>query len=1075
MQNTNVSPTAHNVGILAAKLADEDSDFRYMALNDLCEILKVASPTFLLHDVSTCARAVEGLLKTLNDSHGEVQNMAVKCLGHFVTKLPDTILTPLIGKIAQLQLQNPTDASVPALALRTVVMALPKPEPGVPRTKAVMDAYSTISKALIPRLVGYAPAPHGHRDASNPPRSMLTQDIESGIDTNTIDVIIDIARIYGPMLQEHEVSALQKTVFEVFQSDRSGSVLRKKAVVAISVLSPLFTESLLSRVVSIIIEHLRNSHLTHSRRKLYFLALGSLAKATPKKFGPHLSTLAPFVLSAVSEQELKDRMAFVAEEGHSDPEADDVLEAALVTLESFLSSCSAQMHAYADECIDAATRLLRYDPNVAVTHGDDMAADDDDVEEGLDQDEDFEMEQEFDDDGEGENVEDDDDISWKTRRYAAKVFHTIIQTRSNGDLLEDGTLYDRVAPALIASFKEREEGVRLEVLAALSCLVQKTAEYPGVHQPPSRKRRRGGSDASMRDSQTNVSLAAGYAQPDTSRSSGSTDAHAMLTKRSPEIVGGLSQLLGSSPLPTKQSSIILLNDIVTTQCGGLSDYLDQLIKPILAAINTTGDHTSSSGPTPSSATFNSLRIHALQLVASILELQPPQSITPYLGEIVPVVVRAVQDKISMVANTAVKAAEQAIKLLACSQSATTGGQVPVLLEKLYSVLMLRISDNAGDLEVRNKLIRLLGLLLAHTSGVEELLPKGKRTAALNLLAERLRNELTRLAAAKAIEDVVAHGNDKSEFEKGWVRGVCLELSAQLRKADRTVRSVSLHTLKSIALEPAIRQKLDSDIVQQVVRSLIPVLDSDELNLLGMAFAILDGFVNDHPNIVMSTDMIKALRSVVHSTIVGSALDALLSLMQSIGEKRVGAGLMKILPKDVDVAGNPDVLGKVVGTLLASGGRSTGVGFDEFITELRNTKDNKRICLALAVLSEASLRLGHRAPVQPELFLETNSKSGSLAGAVAFGRAAAGNVKTYLPFALKKFQTSPALHYTLLHSIKELLQHSEAHSEILPYAQALWDALMGASEAEDNKAIAAECVGRLAIIDPKTCMPQLQVS
>jgi hypothetical protein len=35
-------------------------------------------------------------------------------------------------------------------------------------------------------------------------------------------------------------------------------------------------------------------------------------------------------------------------------------------------------------------------------------------------------------------------------------------------------------------------------------------------------------------------------------------------------------------------------------------------------------------------------------------------------------------------------------------------------------------------------------------------------------------------------------------------------------------------------------------------------------------------------------------------------------------------------------------------------------------------------------------------------------------------------------------------------------------------------LMIASQVEDNKAVGAECIGRLAIIEPKTYMPQLQV-
>jgi cullin-associated NEDD8-dissociated protein 1 len=56
-----------------------------------------------------------------------------------------------------------------------------------------------------------------------------------------------------------------------------------------------------------------------------------------------------------------------------------------------------------------------------------------------------------------------------------------------------------------------------------------------------------------------------------------------------------------------------------------------------------------------------------------------------------------------------------------------------------------------------------------------------------------------------------------------------------------------------------------------------------------------------------------------------------------------------------------------------------------------------------------------------------------------------------------------------------VSHEGAEGEIVPYAQSLWQNLLTASQAEDNRAIGAECIGRLAIIDPKTYLPQLQVN
>ena len=70
--------TASNVQALLPKLNDADPDIRYMSLSDLHKVLVAGAPAFLLSDYLTCTKAVEGLLKTLDDQNGEVQNQAIK-------------------------------------------------------------------------------------------------------------------------------------------------------------------------------------------------------------------------------------------------------------------------------------------------------------------------------------------------------------------------------------------------------------------------------------------------------------------------------------------------------------------------------------------------------------------------------------------------------------------------------------------------------------------------------------------------------------------------------------------------------------------------------------------------------------------------------------------------------------------------------------------------------------------------------------------------------------------------------------------------------------------------------------
>ena len=72
------NPTSQTVAGLLHKLHDADPDHRYMSLDDLSKVLENGKPDFLHHDYNTAARTVDGILKTLDDQNGEVQNLAIK-------------------------------------------------------------------------------------------------------------------------------------------------------------------------------------------------------------------------------------------------------------------------------------------------------------------------------------------------------------------------------------------------------------------------------------------------------------------------------------------------------------------------------------------------------------------------------------------------------------------------------------------------------------------------------------------------------------------------------------------------------------------------------------------------------------------------------------------------------------------------------------------------------------------------------------------------------------------------------------------------------------------------------------
>ncbi|KAK6606846.1 TATA-binding protein interacting [Botrytis cinerea] len=931
-----VNPTSSTVASLLPKLHDADPDYRFMSLNDLFQVLESGKPDFLHHDYNTAAKTVDGVIRTLDDQNGEVQNLAIKCLAPLVAKLPSSIIAPLIERLSTLTTENSVDNSIPAMALRTVVITLPRPISGVTPSKDVLEAYSAISRVLIPRLVG---------------------------------------------------------LIGILETEKASSVVKKRAVVAVSLLAMYLTDSDLSGFVSHIIECLRNPHLTPVQRRLYITILGSMARSIPSRFGPYLKTLAPFVLSALSEQELQDQIENSAEDGESNPEMDDVRE-------------------------------------------------------------------------------------------------------GSGDLLEDGTLYAQVAPTLIQRFNEREENVRLEVIATMACLIGKTGEGVLVNfspdeslshanqAPPSRKRRRESAGSATFDTKSFISRSAGLTSPTIEPlpvSGPRTD----LARLTPVIVKTVVRLLKTSPIPTKQALINLLDGMVSVQVGGLSEHFGQLVDPIIDSIKTPGGSSSTATTSggAASATANTLRIAALKLLGDVAQTHSSSVLQPHLPKIIPCVASAVHDRFYKISSEAVGTAEQLVKALTPPRSEPAKSTQQEDILKLYQVIIDRVSATDADVEVRQRAIHALGIMLARTASPEglSLLSETNRSSALILLNDRLKNETTRLAAVRAI-DTIAVGSievgptTKGQLQPPWIRDVSLELAAQLRKANRSLRGASLGALKNLIVSPAARSSLDAPTVQGLIDALLPLLTTVDLHLLGPALLVLATLVMDEAKLVVTDQLNLALCGLLTSSLSGAVLDAVLLLVANIGKQGVGQPLMSGLLRDVSTRGDSTVVGKAIGTLLVFGGSSVGVTLDNFLSELQNpSSDEARQCLALAVLGEAGLQLGAKSPLNPSTFtahFKSSYDKVPLAAAIALGRAGAGDTSLYLPEILNMIKGGDE--FLLLHSIKEILQQAGNNpTAITQHTTTLWERLLAASQAEDNKAVGAECIGRLTMIDPRAFMPQLK--
>ncbi|KAI0457136.1 armadillo-type protein [Xylaria acuta] len=1074
------NPNPQTIGLLLARLSDADPDFRFMSLNDLHQILTKPKTDFLVHDYNTSSRIVDAVIKTLDDQNGEVQNLAVRCIGPLAAKIPISVVTPMLEKLTMVEIKNSVDNSLPSLALRSAISSLQKPIPGVSPSREVLDTYNIISHVLIPRILGISPPGGVSHPAS---RGLLDKSDPS---PEAVDVLIEVVRCFGPLLQPLEVEKLQDVVVKVLERPATPSPVKKRAVVALAVLAPFLTNDVLNAFIAKIQRSMAQPKISPVMLRLYITVLGSLSRAIPHQFGAHLPEIMPSVLSTLSQQQLQKYVDVVSTgEGH-DLEFNEIREVALVALESFIASCGGQMRPYTDEVISACLRYLKFDPIYANDE-------DEDMEEGEEEDDDEQLDDdEYEDD---DDFDDDDDDSWKVRRCAAKALYTLISTRST-DLLDNGTLYRDVAVPLVRRFDEREETVRLEVISALSLLIRKTGEGV-IHSvtmddeilqslPDSRKRRRQSSGGFGHGNKAPYMGTPGLTSP-TQESVPPTGPRADLSKLTPQLVKSSTKLLKGKQIATKQAVITLLDDLIAVQNGGLSQFFDQVMQPVVdvtkgVASNAGAKSTALSGGA-ASATATTLRMAVLRFTSDIAKTHSSSLFQPYLAKIVAGVVSAVNDKFYKISSEAIRTAEELIKAITPPRAKFTTQKYKPELLQLYDVIIDRTSANDADTEVRQRALQALGTSIARTSTPDglALLQSEKRQAGLELLLDRMRNETTRLHAVRAIDNIAIFSSVPGSLDVDWIQAVTLELCGQLRKANRALRSSSILALQHIVMCPAVKGNLTADTVSGIVTAIQPVVAANDTHLLSPALLTIAQLQLETPKLTASQDFVNALCDLIKRSISGSILDSLVVLVTNIGQSGMGQRLMQGV-LSVGVAGDPTVVGKVAGALFVASNGNAGVAIDSFIDELNmasklSPPDTARQSLALAILGEIGLRLGSKSPLNPTIFLQQfgdEPDKVSVSAAVALGRAGAGNVSRYLPIILNATKQHGNHQYLLLQSIREVLhQVVTSSTDISAYERDIWEILFTSSTSEDNKAICAECIGRLAILKPKIYITKLQ--
>ncbi|ELR51230.1 Cullin-associated NEDD8-dissociated protein 2, partial [Bos mutus] len=933
---------------------------RFMATSDLMSELQKDS---IQLDEDSERKVVKMLLRLLEDKNGEVQNLAVKCLG------------PLVGKVKEYQVETIVDAlcanmrsdkeqlrDIAGIGLKTVLSELPTAATG-----------SSLASNVCRKITGQL-------------TSAIAQQEDVAVQLEALDILSDMLSRVGmgcvyvcrnhslpfPLALSPELSSSQGHwgatggVRQRYPGDRSG--LRARPGCATSLVR----------------------------------GCGWVGSDPPGPAGAHLDRLVPLV------------------EEFCNLDDDELRESCLQAFEAFLRKCPKEMGPHVPNVTSLCLQYVKHDPNY-----------------NYDSDEDEEQmeteDSEFSEQESEEEYSDDDDMSWKVRRAAAKCLAALIDSRP--DLLPD--FHCALAPALIQRFKEREENVKADVFGAYIVLLRQT-------RPP-----KGWLEVMEEPTQTSSNLQ-------------------MLRGQVPLVMKALQRQLKDRSARARQGCFSLLTELAGVLPGSLAEHMPVLVAGIVFSL---ADRSSSS----------TIRMDALAFLQGLLGTEPAEAFQPHLPTLLPPVMACVADPFYKIAAEALLVLQELVRALWPLDGPRKLDPEPYVGE-MSAATLARLRATDLDQEVKERAISCMGHLVGHLG--DRL--GGDLEPSLSLLLDRLRNEITRLSAVKALT-LVAMSPLKISLQPILAEALPI-LASFLRKNQRALRLTTLAALAAPGLPPSA--------VRAVLAELPALVSESDMHVAQLAVDFLATVTRAQPASMAEVsgpvlaELLRLLRSPLLPAGVLAATEGFLQALVGTRPPCVDyaklIGLLTAPVYEQAAEGGPTLhkqvfhsLARCVAALAAACPQEAAGTANRLVGEARSPSSSPGVKV-LAFLSLAEVGQVAGPGPQRELkavlleALGSPSEDVRAAASYALGRVGAGNLPDFLPFLLGQMEAEPRRQYLLLHSLREALGAAQPDS-LKPYAEDIWALLFQRCEGaeEGTRGVVAECIGKLVLVNPPFLLPRFR--
>ncbi|KAJ1035326.1 hypothetical protein NDA13_000746 [Ustilago tritici] len=1027
------SSWAHSgIAALLERMKSQDSDFRFMALNDL--ITELTKDNYIQMDDSTENNTLRQVLALMKDSNTEVKNMAVRSLAILVPRLREKNMQNVIDTLIEyISSNNDELRDIAALALKTVTAQMP----------ARSSYANTALNKLAPRLLSH----------------VADQAASQELLIDSLDILAELITKFSSSVSAALPlqNALLKAVVPAMRHSRPA--VRKRSLTVLGALGSCATSDIFTQLSVQLSADLDEARTSVDTRKTAVQLIGIFARTCPRRLGRRLPEFMPAVTKAAN---------------HDD---DELRETCLQSIELVLLRCPAEVTPFVNSSIDLATTLIKHDPNYAGF---------DEDEEMRDADDDF-ADEDDDDDLLDDDYSDDDDMSWKVRRASAKVLNAALTSRPELLAHHVGT----VAPVLVARFSEREESVRLEILDTFLALLKQMQLYAGGPQATEVI----GSTSSSSASQAASIAAAGMLKRKRQEGEADDiegSPRGQLLALVPAIAKALNREIVSKSIPTRHKSFVVLRELIIVLHGGLEAHIGSILAHTDKALK--GAESAASGGsnlkadvlgffrvlflTHSPKSFDDQLPHLVPILAASIEDKLHRScIEAFLtcSQLVSVLR-------PLGSNTSAGAAAGAAK----------PGSYKLYLLQIYSATVARLNRLDSDQEIKERGIACLGVLLAHAG--DDLTEK--HAECFELLTARLTNEVTRFITVKVIAQVAASLICAGPAFEAFLQSSIAEVATLLRKSNRQLRLAAFDCLAAALsrsstklgiastnailaeVQPLVNADMDMNLLPHILRSVNLILVSDPAtrksvrqSVLPQIYLVLRLPIAQGPALESLLEFFRLYVGAQPAS-APETVDELLKALEAAKGSVSGTHLYSTVSRcigavcTVSESASGNVASKATATLESGGGaKDTDVYFALLLLG------------ELGRFNDFSTRAGLLERVLG--FYAADSEEVKMAAAFAVGSMAVGALPVFLPVLEQHIRTSgddktSSRRFLSLHALKELITHGSM-DQLSVVAELVWPLLFDACETKEEgvRSIGAECLARLILSEPTKFLPLLQ--